>query len=301
MKPTLMIMAAGVGSRYGGLKQLDPVGPGGEIIMDYSVFDALRAGFGRVVFVIRRSIEKDFRDAIGSRFESRVDTAYAFQELDRLPAGFAVPADRQKPWGTGHAMLVARDLVPGPFAVINADDFYGAGAFQLLGDYLRACPAVGHDYAMVGYTLRDTLSDHGTVTRGICDCDDRLYLRRIVETAKVARDGRRAVTADAAGQPQALTGDEWVSMNAWAFTPTIFDHLDREFGLFLKKQGADPKAEFFIPGVVGSLIGEGRVRVRVLPGTGRWFGITYREDKPSIVAALQDMVSQGQYPARLWS
>lgn len=301
MKPTLMIMAAGMGSRYGGLKQLDPVGPGGEIIMDYSVFDALRAGFGRVVFVIRRSIEKDFRDAIGSRFEGRVETAYAFQELDLLPPGVTVPADRQKPWGTGHAMLAGRAMIPGPFAAINADDFYGAGAFQLLADYLRGGPAVGNDYAMVGYTLRDTLSDHGTVTRGICECDARLYLRRIVETAKVARDGRRAVAVDVSGKPQALSGDEWVSMNAWAFNPTIFAHLDREFRVFLQKQGVDPKAEFFIPGVVGRLIEEGRVRVRVLPGTSRWFGITYREDKPAVEKALQHMVDQGQYPARLWT
>ncbi|HOW98097.1 MAG TPA: nucleotidyltransferase [Kiritimatiellia bacterium] len=301
MKLTLMIMAAGMGSRYGGLKQLDPVGPGGEIIMDYSVFDALRAGFHRVVFVIRRSIEQDFRRAIGSRFEKRLETVYAFQELDSLPAGFAVPAERQKPWGTGHAMLVGRDLVPGPFAVINADDFYGAGAFQLLADYLRSAAARGREYAMVGYTLRDTLSDHGTVTRGICECDDRLYLRRIVETAQLARDGQRAVSIDVQGARHSFTGDEWVSMNAWAFTPTIFDHLDREFRVFLETRRADPKAEFFIPGVVGRLIEEQRARVRILPGASRWFGITYRNDKPFLESALKEMAAQGAYPARLWS
>lgn len=301
MKLTLMIMAAGMGSRYGGLKQLDPVGPGGEIIMDYSVYDALRAGFGRVVFVIRRSIEQEFRRAIGSRFEQRIETAYAFQELDGLPPGFTVPPARQKPWGTGHAMLAGRDLISGPFAVINADDFYGAGAFQLLADNLRRAPVQGQEYAMVGYTLRDTLSDHGTVTRGLCECDDRLYLRRIVETAQLAPDGRRAVSVDAAGIRHALTGDEWVSMNAWAFTPTIFGHLDREFRVFLEAKRDDPKAEFFIPGVVGRLIDEHRVRVRILPGASRWLGITYREDKPLIEAALKQLVAEDAYPARLWT
>ncbi|MBU1694649.1 MAG: nucleotidyltransferase, partial [Verrucomicrobia bacterium] len=238
--------------------------------------------------------------AIGSRFESRIETKYAFQELDLLPEGHSVPADRQKPWGTGHAMLICRGLVDAPFSVINADDFYGTDAFRRMAQFLRNAPADGHEYAMVGYTLRDTLSDHGTVTRGLCECDDQLYLRRIVETSKVARDGRGAACPDASGQVHRLSGDEWVSMNAWAFTPTIFAHLDSEFRLFLKTQGKDPKSEFYIPAAVGRLIGDDLARVRVLPGDSRWFGITYREDKPAVETALRDMINDGVYPENLW-
>ena len=305
MSLTLMILAAGVGSRYGGLKQLDPVGPDGSIIMDYSIFDARRAGFDRVLFIIRRAIEKDFREAIGRRFEKRIETAYAFQEMDRLPAGVTRPPERQKPWGTGHAMLVCRDQIAGPFAVINADDFYGPNAFRLLADFLRRPKANGHEYAMVGYTLRETLSDHGAVARGICesfpqDPGGAVYLRHLVEATGVVREGRGAQYADAGGATRHLTGDEWVSMNAWGFTPAIYDHLERAFCRFLEERGHEPKSEFYIPVCVDRLVAEQKARVRILPGSDRWYGITYREDKPLIEAALRDMIARGLYGDPLW-
>lgn len=300
MSPTLVILAAGIGSRYGGLKQLDPVGPHGEIIMDYSLYDALRAGFRHVLFVIRRSIEKEFRQVIGRRFETRLQTDYVFQELDLLPPGFQVPGDRQKPWGTGHAVLISRERVTTPFAVINSDDFYGADTFRLLAEALRKAPVQGTDYTMVGFTLRQTLSEHGTVTRGICECDEQLYLRRIVETPKISKDGDGACSVDAAGRKHRFSGDEWVSMNAWGFTPTIFDHFEREFLNFLRLHGTDAQSEFFIPSVVGKLIAAGQARVRVLPAKNRWFGITHRDDKPAAEAAIRTMIANGLYPEQLW-
>lgn len=303
MEPTLLIMAAGIGSRYGGLKQLDPVGPSGEIIIDYSIYDALRAGFRRVVFVIRRAIEEEFRRTVSRRFANRIEMDYVHQELDCLPAGCAVRANRSKPWGTGHALWVAREKLTGPFAVINSDDFYGLGAFQALASFLRQIPAESTEYAMVGYTLRDTLSENGAVTRGLCELDGNGYLKRIVETKHIvpSPDGRGACYTDASGVVHRLTGDECVSMNAWAFTPSLFPFLEEELRKFLAEQQDNSAAEFYIPGVIGQLIDRNLVRVRVLPGGDVWHGITYREDKPFVEEALRKMTRSGLYPVPLWA
>lgn len=295
MKPTLLVLAAGIGSRYGGLKQIDPVGPHGEVILDFSIHDAIRAGFGKVVLVIRRDIEQPFRERLGRRFESRLPVEYAFQELDALPTGFAVPPGRVKPWGTGHAILVAEPLIHEPFAAINADDFYGAASFQVLADYLRSGAT---DYAMVGFTLRNTLSEHGSVARGVCRVDEAGHLREVVELLKVFKAGHAARYLDEAGQEKRLTGDEPVSMNLWGFTPSVFGHLRRMFAEFLAAHGREEKSEFLIPRVVDTLVKQGRAKVRVLPTSAAWFGVTYQEDKPAVAAAIQQLVARGDYPRR---
>jgi len=297
--PSLVILAAGIGSRYGGLKQLDPVGPCGEIVIDYSIYDALHVGFNKLVFVIRRDIEAAFRAAIGSRFEDKADVHYVFQELDSLPSGFSVPADRQKPWGTGHAVLVAEDVIREPFAVINADDFYGRRAYQLLYDHLgdEKDPDI---YALVGFALRNTLSDFGSVARGICDVDGNHYLRGVVETTDITRNGDRATSRAPDGTEVSLTGDEWVSMNMWGFMPTLMPRLAKGFEAFLAKSTDNPKAEFFLPTVINALVHTGTVRARVLPSPDSWFGVTYQEDKPNVVHCMQQLVARGVYPASLW-
>jgi dTDP-glucose pyrophosphorylase len=293
MKPTLLVLAAGIGSRYGGLKQIDPVGPHGEVILDFSVHDAIRAGFGKVVFVIRRDIEQPFRDLLGRRFESRLPVEYAFQELDALPPGFTVPPGRVKPWGTGHAILVAEPHIREPFAAINADDFYGAASFQVLADYLQSGAT---DYAMVGFTLRNTLSEHGSVARGVCRVDDAGHLREVVELLKIFKAGPGARSIDEAGQEQSLTGNEPVSMNLWGFTPSVFGHLRRMFTEFLQLRGREEKSEFLIPRVVDTLVKEGRAKVQVLPTNAAWFGVTYQADKPVVAAAIQQLIARGDYP-----
>ena len=300
VKPALVVLAAGIGSRYGGLKQIDPVGPHGAIVIDYSVFDALRAGFGRVVCVIRRDIEQDFRAAIGARFERFVPVDYAFQELADLPAGCPVPPDRKKPWGTAHAVLAARHAVHGPFAVINADDFYGRRSYQALVMFLRAADPTANRYAMVGFTLRNTLSEHGAVARGVCDVDTRGCLSRVVERTKIARTdlGMHHTTDD--GELHALTGKEVVSMNMWAFTPTVFPLLAERFAQFLAARGQDPKAEFFISSEIDALIAAGAATVRVLPTPESWFGVTYPGDKPAVAAGIRRLVADGVYPEHLW-
>jgi UTP-glucose-1-phosphate uridylyltransferase len=302
MNPTLLVLAAGMGSRYGGLKQVDGVGPNGEAIIDYCVYDALRAGFSKLVFVIRRDIEKAFREAVGDRFERRTQVEYTFQELDMLPAGFTVPPTRQKPWGTAHAVLVSAGKIREPFAVINADDFYGADSFRVLAQHLRTARDTGvADYSLVGYTLRNTLSDHGTVSRGVCRADGQGYLQSVVERTKIEKDGAGARFVDEHGQWQRLTGDEPVSMNMWGFTPSVFENLRHEFEKFLRARAHDPKSEFFIPTPVNDLISAGQARVKVLPTTSSWFGITYREDKPAVINSIQRLVAQGDYPANLWA
>lgn len=301
MDLTLLILAAGMGSRYGGLKQIDPVGPGGETLLDYSVYDALRAGFDRAVFVIRRDIERDFREAVGGRFEGRIGVDYAFQEMDALPPGITVPPGRGKPWGTGHAVLTAAEQVNGPFVVINADDFYGAGSFEALAGHLRsAAPGDPPEYAMVGFRLRDTLSPHGSVARAICECDTAGFLERIEERTDIRKHDHGTVCTDGQGGEQVLTGDEPVSMNIWGFDPSIFELLGEKFGAFLERAGTDPKAEFYIPGGVNELIGEGRARVKVLSGGGPWFGITYPEDKAAVQDGIRQLIAGGRYPERLW-
>ena len=301
MKPTLLVLAAGMGSRYGGLKQLDQVGPSGETIIDYSIFDAIRAGFGKVVFVIRRDIETAFKDAVGSRYAGKIAVDYAFQQLDALPEGFEIPAGREKPWGTGHAVLVAKDVINEPFAVINGDDFYGRAGFQLLADYLsKALDGAKADYCMCGFVMRNTLSDNGTVSRGICtiDCDDNLS--EVVEHTTIERNGNAAKSLMNNGSKVDFTGDEIVSMNMWGFTPSLFDNMTEMFTEFLREQGNEMKSEFFIPLVADKLIKQNKATVKVMKSSDEWFGITYREDKPQVVASIQALVEQGEYPAKLF-
>jgi UTP-glucose-1-phosphate uridylyltransferase len=298
MHQTLLVLAAGMGSRYGGLKQIDPLGPGGETIIDYSVYDALRAGFDKVVFVIRKDIEATFRELVGRRFEGRVAVEYAFQELNSLPEGFATPAGRQKPWGTGHAILVAESVVKEPFAVINADDFYGARSFQALASHFGSG---AQSYAMVGFVLRNTLSEHGAVSRGVCRLSQEGWLQAVTEMTKIESVSGRVQSVAADGRAVALTGEEIVSMNMWGFTPSLFEHLRREFAEFLRAQGQELKSEFYIPSVVNSLVAGRRERIQVLRSPDSWFGVTYKEDRPQVVRSIRRLIALGQYPERLWA
>ena len=299
-KPTLLILAAGIGSRYGGLKQVDPVGPAGEIVLDYSLHDALRAGFGRAVFVIRRDIEAAFREKVGVRWERRLPCAYAFQELADLPPGFAVPADRAKPWGTAHAIRAGRHEIRGPFAAINADDFYGAASFRALAGHLSA-PGHPNAHCMVAFRLGQTLSEHGSVSRGVCLCGPDRQLTGIQERTKITRHADGTLWDEPEGGPAAaLTGAEPVSMNCWGFQPSVFAELEAAFETFLRGEGGkSPKKEFTIPGVVDGLIRSGRGTVQVLDTDARWFGVTYREDKPTVQAAIRELIAAGEYPPAL--
>lgn len=299
MAPTLVVLAAGMGSRYGGLKQIEPVGPAGEFIIDYSVFDAARAGFGRVVFVIRRELEEAFREAVGDRYAALIPVEYAYQELDDLPPGRTLPAERRKPWGTGHAVLAARGRLREPFAVINADDFYGREGYALLADHL-ARPAADMECCMAGFTLRNTLSPHGAVSRGICTTDGQGFLQEVVEAKAVTSEGEGAVYPDDRGAPVHLTGDEPVSMNMWGFPPAFLPFMEEEFARFLERSGDDPGAEFFLPLPVSRMIESGRGRCRVLPTGATWFGVTYPEDKPAVERALRRLAASGEYPEKLF-
>lgn len=302
MKPTLVILAAGMGSRYGGLKQVDPVGPSGETIMDYSVFDAVRAGFDRVVFVIRRDFEEVFRTSIGSKYAGVVAVDYAFQAMDDLPAGFGVPPERAKPWGTAHAIRAARGAVKAPFAAINADDFYGRDAFGRLGVFLTEPRAAGAKprFAMVGYRLDQTLSDNGSVARGICKVGAEGQLVTVTEMTRLVRVPGGAENREDPARPVALTGAERASMNLWGFTPDLFPALEARFPAWLRANAPNPKAEWYIPFVVDEMIREDAAEVAVLPTESAWFGVTYREDKPLVVAAVRKLVEAGEYPAKLW-
>ena len=296
--PTLLVLAAGMGSRYGGLKQIDPVGPAGETIIDYSIFDALRAGFGKLVFVIRKDIEQQFREIVGARFERRVAVEYVFQSLEDIPPRFTVPAGRTKPWGTTQAILLAEGAIREPFAAINADDFYGADGYRALAGYLTFGSP---DYAMVGFVLRNTLSEFGSVARGVCQITADGYLLHIVELTKIERDGNGARDVDAAGIVTALTGDEPVSLNMWGFTPAVFGQLRENFERFLEGNAAELKAECYIPNTVGDLVRSGQARVKVLHTRDSWFGVTYREDRPRVVDSIRQLIAAGRYPERLWS
>jgi len=298
---TLVVLAAGMGSRYGGLKQIDPMGPSGETILDYSVFDAIRAGFDRVVFIIRPDFEEAFRDGVAAKFADRIDVDFAFQTLDRLPAGHVIPEGREKPWGTTHAILCARDQIRGNFAVINADDFYGRDSYAVLAGHLTSVDASGNDFCMVGFTLRNTLSDHGSVARGVCATDAAGFLTDIDEMTKVERVDAAARNTREDGRTVELTGNEPVSMNMWGFTPRILDDLDRIFGEFLAASGNELKSECFIPLSVGQLIKEQRATCRVLRTDSSWFGVTYQEDKPVVQASIAALVERGEYPANLWA
>jgi dTDP-glucose pyrophosphorylase len=295
--PTLLVLAAGMGSRYGGLKQIDPVGPNGETIIDYSIYDALRAGFGKLVFVIRKDIEEPFRQVVGARFEKRVPVEYVFQELDALPPGFVVPEGRTKPWGTTHAILMAADAVREPFAVINADDFYGAEAYRALAGHLQSGAA---DYAMVGFTLRNTLSDFGSVSRGVCTVTSDGLLKDVVEMTTIVRDGAHARNTDASGRVTSLTGDEPVSMNMWGFTPRVFEQLRALFAEFLARNATELRAECYIPSAVNELVSSAQARVRVLGSADSWFGVTYRDDQPRVTESIRRLIHDGRYPERLW-
>jgi len=295
--PTLLVLAAGMGRRYGGLKQLDPIGPCGETIIDYSVYDALRAGFRKLVFVIRREMEPAFRQTLCAHFEDRIAVEFAYQELDTLPAGYSIPPSRTKPWGTTHAILVASEAITENFAVINSDDFYGANSFRILAQHLQADLST---YAMVGFQLSKTLSDFGAVSRGVCQLDDAGLLRQIVEFKSIQRDGTQIADTDAAGRVTSFTGSELVSMNMWGFTPGIIENLREEFLKFLKDESRNLQAECYLPTAVNQLIRNGRARVNILPTPDAWFGVTYREDRPHAVDCLRRLIEAVSYPARLW-
>jgi dTDP-glucose pyrophosphorylase len=291
--PTLLVLAAGMGSRYGGLKQLDPVGPGGETLLDYSVHDAIHAGFDRVVFLIRRDIEKDFRAQIGARYEGKIAVDYAFQQLDDLPDGFTPPPGRAKPWGTAHAVWCARETIRTPFAALNADDFYGAESFRLLGAFLSAVDPVAHPatFAMAGYRLDKTLSEHGTVARGICEVGADNLLRGVEEITDLA--SRADGSIGSAGRTFAPGTP--VSMNFWGFTPQIFSLLGGKLGGFLAAHAGSEKSEFYIPTAVAAMITAGEATVRVIPTSSEWFGVTYREDRPRVVESIARLVAAGAY------
>jgi len=297
-QPALLILAAGIGSRYGGLKQIDPVGPSGESIMDYSVYDAVRAGFNKIVFVIREEIEQEFQDHVVSKYSGTIDIEYVFQALDKLPAGFFVPGERVKPWGTAHAVLMARSIINQPFVVINADDFYGKNAFQLTADYLKQARS-DTEYCMVGFILRNTLSKYGSVSRGVCEFDQDLYLKEIMERLKVETSGQGAHYIESDGAVVPLSGDEIASMNMWGFFPSIFDYIEKEFENFLANKGHEQKSEFFIPLVIDSLIKHNQARVKILKTEDTWFGITYQEDKPYVIKCIKELIEKGTYQDKL--
>lgn len=289
---TLLIMAAGMGSRYGGLKQLDSVGPNGETIIDYSVYDAIRAGFNKVVFIIRRDFEKEFKSQITSKYEGSIQVKFAFQELNNLPDGFECPPDRQKPWGTGHAILSAADLIQEPFVVINGDDFYGLESYQIVSDYYKN---EGDMFTMVAYELGNTLSEFGGVTRGLCTLENDL-LSTVIETSNLERS-KSGVSSD---RNLELDGSEPVSMNVWGFTPDLFPYLRSMFNDFLKLEGKELKSEFFIPSVVNNLIQSNIKAVKVLKTGSSWFGVTYKEDKPHVISKIKSLVDNDQYPLVLF-
>ena len=299
MKPTLVVLAAGIGSRYQGLKQIDAIGPGGEAIIDYSIYDAIRAGFGKVVFVVRRSIEEDVRRFFEPKLRGRIDLDFVLQETDMIPDVNPAPVPREKPWGTAHAVLCARSAVREPFAVINGDDFYGQSSYTLLHQFLVENQD-SQNYAMVGFQLEKTLSDYGSVARGVCQVNDDGTLRNITEHTRIYRADGKIITEMPGGDQSVFTGKEIVSMNFWGFMPGVFDYFEELFRKFLKEKGQDPKAEYFIPIPLARLISEGTIRLTVLDGQESWFGVTYKEDKPGVVKRIRDFISAGQYPEKLW-
>lgn len=299
-KPTLLVLAAGMGSRYGGLKQMDAFGPSGETILDYSIYDAIRAGFGKVVFVIRESFSEEFKAFFVDKFDDSIVVDYVYQSLDNVPDKYSYNPDRTKPWGTAHAVWVAKDVIQGPFGVINADDFYGRDAYRILFDYFNREGDMDN-YALVGYQLEKTLSDHGTVNRGVCATHDDNTLDTVVETLKIGYDDNRKIYyKNENAQKIFLSGDTPVSMNMWAFYPDYFDHCGTMFSKFLETRGQEMKSEFFIPFLVDHLIKNGTKKVDVLDCTEEWFGVTYQEDKPFVMERLSTLIDAGVYPERLW-
>ena len=297
---SLLVLAAGMGSRYGGLKQLDPMGPSGETLLDYSVYDAVRTGIRRIVFLIRRDIEAEFRAKVGSRYEGRIAVDYVFQQLDMLPGGFTVPPERQKPWGTAHAVWCARGALDSAFLAINADDFYGLRSYEVVSRFLEAGQPAEARFAMAGYRLDRTLSDHGSVARGVCETDSSGRLASIVECTGILREGPAIVQKSPDGSVQEFRGDEPVSMNFWGLTPAVFPMLEEQLKAFLSANSADPKAEFYIPMALGEMVARNQATLDVLPTDGEWFGVTYREDKPVVTRSLARLHASGAYPAPLW-
>lgn len=297
---TLLVLAAGMGSRYGGLKQLDSVGPNGETVIDYSVFDAIRAGFNKVVFIIREDFKEEFKLSIGEKFQDRIEVEYAFQKLDELPPGYTIPNDRTKPWGTGHAILSAMQTVRDPFAVINADDFYGQLAYQKIYNYLSETPvdALPANYCMVGYPLKNTLSEHGSVSRGICSVSEDDKLNSVRELTHIVKK-HSEIFNEVNGEKESLTGDEVVSMNMWGFSPQVFIQLERLFSEFLKENLNVLSSEFYIPFAVDNLIQSGTATVEVLETTEKWFGVTYQEDKMQVQKAILSLIQHGDYPSSI--
>ena len=303
MKPTLLLLAAGVGSRYGGLKQLDGLGPNGETIMDYSIYDAIKAGFGKIVFVIRKDFEEDFRKQILAKYEGHIPAELVFQSLDALPAGFTVPVGREKPWGTNHAVMMAKDVIKEPFCVINCDDFYNRDSFMVIGKFLSELPAgAKNKYAMVGFRVGNTLSENGTVARGVCATDAEGHLTTVVERTEVMRVNGAVSYKDEEGKWVAIADNTPVSMNMWGFTPDYFEHSEAYFKAFLSdpKNMENLKAEFFIPLMVNKLINEKTATVKVLDTTSKWFGVTYSADRAGTVARIQSLIDEGVYPSKLF-
>lgn len=303
-KPTLVVLAAGLGTRYGGragLKQVDPVGPSGEIIMDYSIYDAARSGFRKVVFVIKREMEEFFRENIGRRVSSALETAYAFQEMEDLPAGYSIPEGRVKPWGTAHAVYAARGAVDGPFAVIGADDFFGLGTFQALGEYLQTVDPAGMDFAMAGFMIENTITENGHVARGICEAENG-YLRSVTERTHItlSPDGLPQFSEDGGVTNFPIPKGSVASMNVWAFTPRIFGELERGLAAAIDGMADKKTGEYYLPSAVDALIRSGRATVKILHTDERWYGVTWQQDKPAVVAAIADMVARGVYPEKLW-
>ncbi len=301
MKPTLFVLAAGMGSRYGGLKQLDGLGPNGETIMDYSVFDAIRAGFGKIVFVIRHDFEEDFREKILNKYKNHVDVEVVFQDIKNVPADIPVNPERAKPWGTNHAVLMGKDVIKEPFGVINADDFYGRESFEVLADFLCSVEGKKDEYCMIGFKVENTLSENGTVSRGLCKVDAEGNLTNVEECHGICRKNGHLVHTLSDGTEAEFPEGTVVSMNMWGFTPDYFDYSEKSFMNFIREHGCELKSEFYIPTVVNELIQADTIKLRVLSTPSKWFGVTYAADRPDTVAQIQKLVGKGKYPAKLWS
>ncbi len=300
MKPTLYVLAAGMGSRYGGLKQLDGLGPNGETIMDYSIYDAIRAGFGKVVFVIRESFEQDFRTIVADKFKDLIDIDIVFQDISSVPEGCTYNPKREKPWGTNHAVLMGKDVIKEPFAVINADDFYGQESFQVLADFLRSVENKQNVYCMVGYRVGNTLSESGTVSRGVCVVDEDGNLQNVVERTSIEEKSGAIVYQDEKGEEVTIPAETLVSMNMWGFTPDYFEYSTEYFKQFLAEKGDDLKSEYYIPTVVNDLINRGKSTCKVLDTTSKWFGVTYADDRPQVIIKLNELIRKGAYPSQLF-
>lgn len=298
MKPTLLILAAGMASRYGGMKQIEAFGPDGETIMDYSIYDAIRAGFGKIVFIIREEFAEQFKDIFEPKLKGKIETAYVYQDMDAHLNGYERPVDRTKPWGTAHAVLCAKGVINEPFAVINADDFYGRDSFEKAAEFLHTDCSSNH-YAIIGYQLKQTLSEYGTVNRGVCSTDNEGHLNSVVERLNISyKNG--VVTCDDGLTPKELDVNTIVSMNFWCFHPSIFDYSEKLFATFLEKRGAEPKSEFFIPIVADDFMHNGGGKIEIIPTNAIWFGVTYKEDAPAVRKAIDMLLEQGEYPVGLW-